>query len=93
MIYIFYEASAVYLSYISLFLQAVAKLKKLYSHPDDVDLLVGGMAERPADDSTVGYTFRCIIGEQLARTKKGDRFFYDVPNQQNSFTEGELELD
>jgi hypothetical protein len=24
----------------------------------------------------------------MIRTKKGDRFFYDVPNQENSFTEG-----
>lgn len=68
----------------------VAKLKDLYAHPDDVDLLVGGMAERGMDDSVVGFTFRCIIGEQMLRTKKGDRFFYDVPNQPSSFTEEQL---
>lgn len=69
-------------------LQTVAKLKSVYAHPDDVDLLTGGMSEIATDDSVLGFTFRCIIGEQMLRTKKGDRFFYDVPNQQNSFTEG-----
>lgn len=69
-------------------LQTVAKLKSLYAHPDDVDLLVGAMSERAIDDSVLGFTFRCITGEQMLRTKKGDRFFYDVPSQENSFTEG-----
>jgi len=69
-------------------LQTVAKLKDLYAHPDDVDLLVGGMAERVSEDVAAGFTFRCIIGEQMLRTKKGDRFFYDVPNQPSSLTEG-----
>lgn len=69
-------------------LQTVAKLKDLYAHPDDVDLLVGGMAEQVTDDVAAGFTFCCIIGEQMLRTKKGDRFFYDVPNQPSSFTEG-----
>lgn len=69
-------------------LQTAAKLKNLYAHPDDVDLLVGGMSERAVDDSVLGFTFRCIIGEQMLRTKKGDRFFYDVPSQRSSFTEG-----
>jgi hypothetical protein len=66
----------------------VAKLKDLYAHPDDVDLFVGGTAERVTEDVATGFTFRCIIGEQFLRTKKGDRFFYDVPNQPSSFTEG-----
>jgi len=68
----------------------VAKLKDLYAHPDDVDLLVGGMAERVSEDVAAGFTFRCIIGEQMLRTKKGDRFFYDVPNQPSSLTEAQL---
>lgn len=68
----------------------VTKLKDLYAHPDDVDLLVGGLAERVTDDVATGFTFRCIIGEQMLRTKKGDRFFYDVPNQPSSFTEAQL---
>ncbi|PSN56140.1 hypothetical protein C0J52_03325 [Blattella germanica] len=69
---------------------AVNKLKKLYTHPDDVDLFIGGMAERPIDDSPLGYTFRCILGEQFVRTKKGDRFFYDVPNRKNSFSDAQV---
>ena len=32
-------------------------------------------------DSMIGPVFKCIIGDQFARLKKGDRYFYDLsPN-------------
>ncbi|XP_067013234.2 peroxidase isoform X2 [Anabrus simplex] len=69
----------------------VQKLKSMYKHPDDVDMLIGGMSEKPKDDSLLGPTFRCIIGEQFGRTKKGDRFFYDLKGQSGSFSEDQLQ--
>nr|XP_018900796.1 PREDICTED: peroxidase-like isoform X2 [Bemisia tabaci] len=68
----------------------VQKLKSLYKSVDDIDLLVGGIAEKPADESLVGPTFRCVMGEQFIRTRIGDRFFYDNPSQPNSYREERL---
>uniref|UniRef100_A0A1B6E785 Heme peroxidase 2 n=2 Tax=Clastoptera arizonana TaxID=38151 RepID=A0A1B6E785_9HEMI len=53
----------------------IATLKTLYKKVDDIDLLVGGMAEKPIEDALLGPVFRCIIGEQFIRTRKGDKFF------------------
>ncbi len=45
----------------------VEKLKQHYSHYNDVDLFVGGLLERPLNDSFLGPTFVCIIGDTFAR--------------------------
>lgn len=62
-------------------------MKIVYDHPDDIDLIVGAVAEVPAEDSILGPTLRCIIGEQMLRTKNGDRFFYDIVGKPHSFKE------
>ncbi len=36
----------------------------------------------------VGKTFLCLIGDQFARLKLGDRYFYDLEGQSGSFTPG-----
>jgi len=61
----------------------VAQLKSVYKHVDDIDLYVGGFLEKPHEDSILGPVFKCIIGDQFARLKKGDRFFYDLGNDSN----------
>jgi len=55
----------------------VRKLKGLYKHVDDIDLFVGGTFETPHRDSILGPTFKCIIGDQFTRLKRGDRFWYE----------------
>ncbi|KAG8230290.1 hypothetical protein J437_LFUL010193 [Ladona fulva] len=76
----------------------VDELRRLYPHVDDIDLYVGGMSESPrveagnlrggkglkSGQSLVGPTFRCIIGEQMLRTRRGDRLFFDIVNEDGS---------
>ncbi|XP_011136255.1 peroxidase isoform X3 [Harpegnathos saltator] len=70
--------------------EMVRRLRATYSHPNDVDLIVGGMAERPADDGMVGPTFRCLIYEQFSRSRRTDRFFYDSAQQPHPFASQQL---
>jgi len=52
------------------------KLKEVYEKVDDIDLMLGGVAEKNVRGGAVGATFACIIGEQFRRLKQGDRYFY-----------------
>lgn len=61
----------------------IEQLRRVYKHVDDIDLYVGGFLEAAHEDSILGPVFKCIIGDQFARLKKGDRFFYDLGIDQN----------
>ncbi|XP_018334642.1 peroxidase-like, partial [Agrilus planipennis] len=65
-------------------------LKEVYGDPRDIDLLIGGLSERPVRDSLLGPTFSCIITDQMWRTKHGDRYFYTNANQPKPFTVAQL---
>ena len=45
--------------------------------------------EKPSQSTgaLVGDTFLCLIGDQFARLKLGDRYFYDLGGQAGSFTQ------
>ncbi|XP_076230763.1 peroxidase isoform X2 [Calliopsis andreniformis] len=77
-----------FLDYIPL--EIIKKLREIYAHPDDVDLIIGGMAERPLDDGLLGPTFRCLMFEQFSRTRRTDRFFYDSAYQPYPFAPEQL---
>ncbi|XP_039290630.1 peroxidase isoform X2 [Nilaparvata lugens] len=70
--------------------EVVGKLRKLYKSVDEVDLVVGGLAESRGEEGLIGHTFKCILAEQFARTRIGDRFFYDIGGQPGSFNEAQL---
>ncbi|XP_003425663.1 peroxidase isoform X3 [Nasonia vitripennis] len=68
----------------------VRKWQELYKRPDDVDLVIGGMAERPVDDALLGPTFRCLLATQFLRARRTDRFFYDSLDQPHPFNIAQL---
>ncbi|XP_065095856.1 uncharacterized protein LOC135717641 isoform X2 [Ochlerotatus camptorhynchus] len=67
------------------------RLRKAYRSVDDIDLFVGGLAERPVVGGIVGPTFACIIAQQFGNLRKGDRFWYENPGFESSFTPAQLE--
>jgi hypothetical protein len=50
-------------------------LKSVYFNIDDVDLFMGGLAEKHAPRALVGPTFQAIIADQFQALREGDRFF------------------
>ncbi|KAK7601754.1 hypothetical protein V9T40_009195 [Parthenolecanium corni] len=69
----------------------IKRLESVYKKVQDIDLLVGGISELPAEDAMLGPTLQCIMGQQFLNSKIGDRFFYDNREQVNRFTEDQLE--
>lgn len=56
-------------------------LSTIYAHPEDIDLLVGGMLETPNTGAAVGPTFECLLKKQFVTMRNSDRFWYenDIP--------------
>ena len=57
--------------------QVVEGMRQIFGHVDDVDLYIGGVSERPTDGAILGPTFLCLIGDQMSRLRRGDRFFFE----------------
>lgn len=53
------------------------KLAQVYDSPDQVDLWIGGLAEKDSGDALVGDTFKRILVDQFSRMRDGDRFWYE----------------
>ncbi|CAK1579399.1 unnamed protein product [Parnassius mnemosyne] len=70
--------------------ETVDKLSTLYDHINDVDLVVGMMAERPLPGSLLGPTATCLLKEQLWRTRSGDRYFYTHTDEAGGFSKRQL---
>lgn len=62
-----------------------AQLASVYSSVDDLDVIVGGLAEDHPVGSLVGELFGTILTDQFARTRDGDRFWYE--NEQFTSTD------
>lgn len=68
----------------------VEKLSSVYAHVDDIDLYIGGIAERSLPDGIVGPTFACIIARQFNNLRRGDRFFYESQDSSIAFSSEQL---
>ncbi|MEW7006219.1 peroxidase family protein [Lentilitoribacter sp. EG35] len=57
----------------------VEVFKEVYDTVDDVDLWIGGLAEKPrsATEGQMGTTFTWIFWEQMDRLQDGDKFYYN----------------
>ncbi|XP_034180354.2 uncharacterized protein LOC117604423 [Osmia lignaria lignaria] len=67
------------------------KFRFVYSSVNDIDLFSAGLAEKSVKGGLVGPTFACIIGQQFSNVRRGDRFWYENPDQESSFTPGQLQ--
>jgi peroxidase len=63
-----------------------AQLQALYGSVDNIDLLVGALAEDHMPGSAVGPTFQAILVDQFERTRAGDRLWFE-----NTFSGPELD--
>ncbi|KAK0091438.1 hypothetical protein PV326_003233 [Microctonus aethiopoides] len=66
--------------------ETIRRYSSIFQHPADVDLWSGGVSERPLPGSMLGPTFACVIATQFSNSRRGDRFWYELPNQPSSFT-------
>ena len=56
--------------------QTLARLQSAYDTVQDIDLWVGGLAERHVPGTMVGPLFHSILVEQFTALRDGDRFWY-----------------
>ncbi|MBT9315957.1 peroxidase family protein [Leptothoe spongobia] len=64
-----------------------AVLEQLYGTVDDIDVIVGGLAEDHEPGAMVGELFQTVIADQFMRLRDGDRFWYE----NGQFTQVELD--
>ncbi|CAH1116127.1 unnamed protein product [Phaedon cochleariae] len=68
----------------------IKALKYLYRSPQDIDLLVGAILEKPIPGAMMGPTFNCLLKEQFKLLKKSDRFWYENDLPPSSLSTGQL---
>ncbi|PSN38523.1 hypothetical protein C0J52_20098 [Blattella germanica] len=68
----------------------VKKLSELFVTVDDVDLYTGAIAEGPIRGGFLGPTITCLLADQFTRLKRGDRYWYETPEEPQAFTPQQL---
>uniref|UniRef100_A0A673GHE6 Thyroid peroxidase n=1 Tax=Sinocyclocheilus rhinocerous TaxID=307959 RepID=A0A673GHE6_9TELE len=57
----------------------VEKIMDVYGHPNNIDVWLGGLLERPVSGARTGPLFACLIGKQMKTLREGDRFWWEHP--------------
>lgn len=70
--------------------QTAELFRSLYRHQEDIDVYSGGMKERKIQDGQVGPLFACILGTDFRNLKLGDRYYFENPRLETSFTKDQL---
>ncbi|XP_074027554.1 uncharacterized protein isoform X2 [Leptinotarsa decemlineata] len=68
----------------------IKALKYMYTSPEDIDLLVGILLEKPIPGTMVGPTLNCLLKEQFQILKETDRFWYENDLPPSSLTTNQL---
>ncbi|XP_037943386.1 chorion peroxidase-like [Teleopsis dalmanni] len=71
--------------------ETIVRYESIFEHPADIDLWSGGVSEKSLPGSMLGPTFACVIATQMSYVRRGDRFWYELPNQPSSFTPEQLQ--
>lgn len=50
------------------------KILKIYKHPDNIDVWLGGLVENVLPGSRTGPLFSCLISKQMKVLQDGDRY-------------------
>lgn len=54
-------------------LNLVQKIIDAYSHPNNIDVWLGGLVEDTVPGARTGPLFACLIGKQMKNLRDGDR--------------------
>ena len=61
--------------------EAIDLFDDIYTSVDEIDLWIGGLAEKPINHGLLGPTFNLIVSDQFRAARDGDRFFYLNPTE------------
>ncbi|XP_029316795.1 thyroid peroxidase [Cottoperca gobio] len=54
------------------------KIARIYKHPNNIDVWLGGLVEYVLPGSRTGPLFACLIGKQMKALRDGDRFWWEA---------------
>ncbi|XP_029900405.1 thyroid peroxidase isoform X2 [Myripristis murdjan] len=60
------------------------KILKMYKHPNNIDVWLGGLVESLLPGSRTGPLFSCLIGKQMKVLRDGDRFWWEAQGSGNT---------